>query len=411
MHAKVGNQNQSFSTDATKNPHQYCLACYRIPEDFVPVIVGHGNSKTGQPFYPTLPSTMKQIVRESQSKGPKETVAMVSATVGGVIGADCPGSLPRDERQVINARQTLKKVKRAVLPTDSDDELFILMQQAKLGDSTGFFIRELKAAPEPALILARDYQLHDIVRFCTNQGIFSVLTVDPTFCLGDFDVTPVSYRHLLLQSRRTERPPVFLGPLMVHYRKTFSTYLFFSSSLVGLRPELRGIQAFGTDGEEGLAKAFSHTFSFALHLICFIHMKRNIKHDLSDRGLDATSQAMILEDIFGRQVGSVRQEGLVDCTSIAEFREKLEACKPVWDSIEGNNPGCCTGFHEWFVKYKSELVENCMLKSIREEAHLGSPPDEFCTNACESINAVIKAKVLYKKNDLPTFLEKNEGVD
>ena len=95
------------------------------------------------------------------------------------------------------------------------------------------------------------------MRFCTQEKNFSILTVDPTFCLGEFDVTPMSYLHTLLQSRRTGHSPVFVRPVMIRYRKTFATYLF-ASSIVGLRPELGGVQAFGTDGEESLAKAFSH---------------------------------------------------------------------------------------------------------------------------------------------------------
>ncbi len=349
---------------------------------------------------------MEQIRHKVKLKGPKEALAAVSAAAGGITGASRPGELPRDEKQVSNVRQALKVAKRiSAVPGDPADELFVLMQQAKLGDSRGFFIRELKAAPEPAVIVARDYQLQDMVRFCTQEHNFSILTVDPTFCLGDFDVTPMSYRHLLLQSRRTGHPPVFVGPIMIHYRKTFATYLFFASSIIGLRPELEGVQAFGTDGEESLAKAFSHSFSFGLHLTCFIHMRRNIKRDLSDRGLDTSSQNQILDDIFGRQAGSVRQEGLVDCSSVTEFRDNLYGCKSVWDSIEGIAPGCNGGFYEWFMKYKCRLFEESMLKAVRELAHLGSPPAEFSTNACESINAVIKTKVSYKKSDLPHFLD------
>ena len=196
--------------------------------------------------------------------------------MGGLTGAQCPGALPRDEKQVANARQSIKKPQVAMSITSVGDEWFMLMQQSKLGDSQGLFVRELKAAPEPGVVVARDYQLQDLVRFCTNEHNFSVLTADPTFCLGDFDVTPITYRHLLLKSRRTDRPPVFVGPLLIHYRKTFSSYLFFSSSLVGLKPELEGVRAFGTDGEENLAKALAHTFTFGVHLTCFIHMKRNI---------------------------------------------------------------------------------------------------------------------------------------
>ena len=49
-----------------------------------------------------------------------------------------------------------------------------------------------------------------------------------------------------------------------------------------------------------------------------------------------------------------------------------------------------------------------MLKPVRIKAGLGSPPEHFSTNASESVNAVLKAKVDYKRNELPTFVRKME---
>jgi len=51
-----------------------------------------------------------------------------------------------------------------------------------------------------------------------------------------------------------------IGPTLVHYKKSFQTYLFFASSLVGLKKELDHLHAFGTDGEKALFDAFSHEF-------------------------------------------------------------------------------------------------------------------------------------------------------
>ena len=62
-----------------------------------------------------------------------------------------------------------------------------------------------------------------MVRFCTSSFKFGIVTVDPTFTLGDFDVTPITYRHLLLKTRRGNQPPIFIGPVLIHYRKTFAT--------------------------------------------------------------------------------------------------------------------------------------------------------------------------------------------
>ena len=98
---------------------------------------------------------------------------------------------------------------------------------------------------------------------------------------------------------------------MVHYRKTFGTYLFFASSLIGLRPE----QAFGTD-------AFGHEYRYASRLSCFIHCRRNIKQQLRERHYPEEEIKAVLDDIFGVQQDDVFAEGLVDCKSDTDFREK-----------------------------------------------------------------------------------------
>ena len=47
-----------------------------------------------------------------------------------------------------------------------------------------------------------------------------------------------------------------------------------------------------------------------------------------------------------------------------------------------------------------------MLRPVRIRAGLGNPPSSFTTNASESINALLKNQVEYKKSDVPIFLEK-----
>ena len=47
-----------------------------------------------------------------------------------------------------------------------------------------------------------------------------------------------------------------------------------------------------------------------------------------------------------------------------------------------------TGFIQWFVTNKSQVICDSMLKPIREEYGLGCPPEPFATNASESINAM-----------------------
>ena len=62
-------------------------------------------------------------------------------------------------------------------------------------------MRMVSGAPEPMTVLVYNWSLDDIERFCTKSPC-TVLSVDPTFNLGDFDVTVTTYCHLLLTNSR-----------------------------------------------------------------------------------------------------------------------------------------------------------------------------------------------------------------
>ena len=66
-------------------------------------------------------------------------------------------------------------------------------------------------------VLCINSQLFDIQRFCTDSIYFGPISVNPTFDLGDFCVTLVSFRNLMLKNRRTGKNPVMLDPMMVSY--------------------------------------------------------------------------------------------------------------------------------------------------------------------------------------------------
>lgn len=381
--------------DAANNPHHLCLVTYHMPVNFVPEIKCHGNSKTSQPFFPTWPCTKQLIKSESGSSGPKETVAKVSAMMGGISKASCSCQLPRNERQVMYFQKKST--------SNPADELYEVMFAAKQEEKGSKYIRAVKVIPDPALILATDSQINDLNRFCTDGENFCVMTVDPTFSLGDFDVTPITYRNILFQSRRTGNAPVCIGPVMIHYRKTYETYLFFASGLVGMSRGLVHLKAFGTDGELALSDAFSHEFSGAEHLICSIHVQRNIKQKLIDLRVPETIRNKILKEICGRQCDGTLYEGLIDAADPLEFDEQLNYLQRKW---EDNDLPKVSRFFVWFREHKAEVIKQGMLKDTRISAGLGCPPACFTTNASESLNALIKSGVNYQKSQLPQFIDK-----
>lgn len=238
------------------------------------------------------------------------------------------------------------------------------------------------------------------------------MTIDPTFSLGDFDVTISTYRQLFLQCKRSSEHPVFIGPVMIHYKKSFSSYLFFASSLIGHCPGLSNLQSFGTDGEEALYGAFTQAFPKAIHLLCVIHFRRNIKAKLRELNIQEDKQEIIISDIFGKQVAMHQVEGLLDSENADEFEKGFEILSKKWSNMEMEEMegGPLHIFGKWFHQYKSTVVKKSMLKATRRKAGLGNPPLHFTTNASESINSVLKNKVDYKKSELPQFLDKLRSV-
>ena len=99
------------------------------------------------------------------------------------------------EKQVTSMRRSQKLKGKS----EGGDDLFVVIQRAHTEDPSAQFIRGIRTAPDPGIVLAYDFQLNDMIRFCTSSTAeFCVLTIDPTFSLGEFDVTAITYRHLLL---------------------------------------------------------------------------------------------------------------------------------------------------------------------------------------------------------------------
>ena len=98
----------------------------------------------------------------------------------------------------------------------------------------------------------------------------------------------------------------------------------------------------------------------------------------------------------------------MDADDTDDFDAKLESLLTKWKSCEVATTSMSDihKFINWFQSYKVPVIRKLMIKGVREECGLGSPPAAFTTNASESANYMLKHKVNYKQNKLPEFLEK-----
>ena len=370
----------------------------------------HGNSKSQSAYVRTMPSTMCKLREVSRYLPPKHAIGEVSKSVGGLPGASSVSVLPRNRQQSADCRRNLFSSKmRGALP-QAVDPLFPVMIMCKESegansDPKSRFVRIVCNTPEPMTVLTFDWTLVDLERFCTDPRNHVVLSVDPTFNLGSFHVTVTTYRHPMLEYRHQRRGshPVMFGPMFIHQRKTFATYNFFFSQLVGLKPSLRDIQCFGTDGEKALEESLHTQFKCATHLRCFLHFRGNIESKLLDLGISKSNSQEFVRDILGNP--ALLEEGLVDADS-DHLDEEFEALRDTWNARERSLTRCTNAqFHDWFQANSLEVVRECMLKEKRESAGLGSPPEPFYTNDVESKNKVLKHQTHYKAQQLPSFVQ------
>ena len=96
-----------------------------------------------------------------------------------------------------------------------------------------------------------------------DLGVWKNQVVRSTYCSIKFESEDVKKITVLdskpaaqLIEQRTRKPPVLFRPMLIHQKKQERHTTFLVSGIVGRCPNLRGLIAFGTDGEKVIGEAF-----------------------------------------------------------------------------------------------------------------------------------------------------------
>ncbi|XP_078364368.1 uncharacterized protein LOC144648781 [Oculina patagonica] len=270
----------------------------------------------------------------------------------------------------------------------NSDPWYMLLNESKIQarEPKTAFVPDVRLGAEPFCVVGTNRQLNDLKRFCCNPVEFRPLTVDPTFDFGPYNVTPISYQHLMVHRREDGNHQTMIGPVLLHEKKTQSTYSLFGGTLKALQPELKDLMAFGTDDEKALVGGFNETFERATHLLCEIYLRKNIDTKLVSMDIKGSIKQSIMDDIFGRRIGRVFESGLSDAGSAEEFLGLFESLEGKWSSLHSNGKA----FHSWFGAKKKEEFLNSVISPVRQRAGLGCPPEKFTTNRSERTNGVLQ---------------------
>lgn len=116
----------------------------------------------------------------------------ISGDVGGVLDCEQSADLPRDSKQVINARQQSQN-------KAYEDEFASLLDRLKNDEA----LRNLQWTPAPRVVYFIDEQVDDIIRECCHPNSRCILSIDTTFNVGNFYVTTTMYQSEKVISKRT----------------------------------------------------------------------------------------------------------------------------------------------------------------------------------------------------------------
>ena len=154
------------------------------------------NLQKGKPRQATNFSE-RQKIRELSKAGMKgkKVFRKICADAGGFEKARTANDMSNLLGQIYDiSRKSISKQGELV-------ELLDLCQKQKNTPDT--FVRSIQTGDNFCIFLSTDQQLHNLKRFCIGKCC-SIIGVDTTFNIYDYNVTISTYRHPLLIDKRTE---------------------------------------------------------------------------------------------------------------------------------------------------------------------------------------------------------------
>ena len=375
-----------------------CLLQYHIAtgEDNVEFEVqSHGSSSQSKPFFPCDQSLLKTM-KERVTKEPSRTVYEgIRKQAGGPSKAENIANLPRSKQQVYHLSHRQKT------STDPVDEL---LKYAKETDEN--VVLSHHDFPEDLWILGTSQMCKDLDRFCTSELMSHPCSVDPTFSFGKYEVTPFCYRHLFLKSKRTQVPPIFIGPTALHHSKSKQIYKKIvdevTSATKGFAQNAKG---FITDGEVALHESLKDGLVNARGLRCFAHFQRNCSEKLNSIGIkQKKEQSFFIDSVFGKKG---KEEGILDAWGKRELRARLDSIKDGLNTKERELLQKDGGYQSQFWQYLDknfDVMAKNMIAKARSKAHVPmdnqGKPERCYTHQSESLNNILtRRKELFIKND------------
>ena len=329
----------------------------------------HGNNRSsnGRNYIRTQPHVLRDI---EHSAGSARTVYQNLVLSG-------PSSLqlqttatPRNMEQVRNVQKAQRNRGRL-----TRDALYNLHEFA----AGSAFIHKIVTHPDLNVVM---YSAEVIGMFSdltshNSEHPLQTLSYDTTFCLGDFYVSVVLFRH-------TDFDPAPIIPLayLLHERKTTETHAEFFRHLHSICPQLSGLpnMIIVTDQERAITQAIHDIFPSLQHFLCWNHVLQDCKRWLHQHG--ASSQVEVTY-----YLDSVRS--LLSSNSENAYKDALLVAMTKWSKA----------FSQYFMDSIHAVTERLGAWHLRP---LGV--DQVTGNQSEAFNTVMKRLQQWKEAPVDSMM-------
>ena len=251
-----------------------------IGDDSISKPAPHGNClKQTKLFFRTKPSA----IREFESKVQKEQAHKVyKEEISKQTDRDEILSRPRNVKQLQNLKSKLSGQSR--LSRDA------ILNTHTIAYEEPNFVWKLTTVPDLLVICGMEAMLDELKQLLKKPNPSQMLSYDTTFCLGDFYVSPLLFRHTMFEENPV-MPVLFMfheRQYQEHHEELFKTMNKF------LTKTQQGRASIVTDSEAGIVGAVESQTNFT-HLFCWRHLFKDI-HDWIDKHLGTREDRKVMGD-------------------------------------------------------------------------------------------------------------------
>ena len=362
-------------------------------------VLSHGNSKDKKPFYAIQKSTISSCKSQLSGSSSKRSISVLYDKIHQDIGDDGDfGDRPRSKKQLLDlCRKQF---------ADNEVGDILAYNEELRGGSIIWYHGDISS---DLWVIGTENMPAEIL----NSSKRLPLSTDPTFNFVIYEVTPLTYRNALVESKsknvRDEWvPATMIGPAIIQHDKSTQTY---ETALMCIAKKIDLHKNVGvciiTDGETALVKACKASFQNSTMLHCTRHFEANCKEMLKKIGIPSTTEELMMDIVFG-------ENGLIEAEDKKDLKQKLRESAVLLSEVERGDLKLPEDYYKgkratYILDREKTVLRKVMRKARRYALKMSdlTVPTRLYTNQSKTINSILSAKKAAlgykKKEDLSKF--------